>query len=139
QWLPFTQAELSAAAQTTLSFAKNYATWSYTESAADYAAKLSPLVDAKELAALKNGYGTAGVAGPRAIDKQVSTGTGAIDSIRSFGATPTTTITFVVTIRQHVTSTQPANTSASQYALTMSLSGGTWQVNDLELSNLGNA
>ena len=31
QWLPFTPAELTAAAQTTVSFAKDYVTWSYTE------------------------------------------------------------------------------------------------------------
>ena len=41
---------------------------------------------APELATLKNDYGTSGVAGPRAADKQVSTGSGTIDSISSFGA-----------------------------------------------------
>jgi hypothetical protein len=138
QWLPFTSAELSTAVQTTLSFAQNYATWSYKESVGDYAAKLSPLVNATELATLKNGYATAGVAGPRAADKQVSTGAGTIDSIRSFGTSPTTSITFVITINQRVTSTQPVNTSSSQYAVTLALSGTTWQVTDLELSNLGN-
>ena len=138
QWLPFTSAELSTAVQTTLSFARDYATWSYTESVGDYAAKLSPLVNAQELATLKNGYSTSGVAGPRAADKQVSTGTGTINSIRSFGTSPTTSITFVITINQRVTSTQPVSTSSSQYAVTLALSGTTWQVTDLELSNLGN-
>jgi hypothetical protein len=136
QWLPFTAADLSAAAQTTTTFAKDYATWSYTESAAAYAAKLSPLVNAQELAILKNGYSTSGVAGPRAAQKQVSTGSGTIDSIRSFGAGPT--ITFVVTINQQVTPTQPNATATSQYAVTVVSSGGIWQVNDLELSQLGN-
>jgi hypothetical protein len=138
QWLPFTQAQFSAATQTTLSFAQEYATWSYTESAAAYGAKLSPLVTPQELATLKNGYSTSGVAGPRAQDKQVSTGTAAIDSIRSIISSPTTSITFVVTIKQRVTSTQPTNAQSSQYAITLAPSGGTWQVTDLELSNLGN-
>ena len=31
QWLPFTAADLSAAAQTTVTFAKDYSTWSYTD------------------------------------------------------------------------------------------------------------
>src|SRR5689334_8034731 len=44
QWLPFTAADLSAAAQTTISFAEDYSTWSYTESAAAYAAKFNGLV-----------------------------------------------------------------------------------------------
>src|ERR1700733_11704573 len=32
QWLPFTPADLTAAAQATVSFAKDYVTWSYKES-----------------------------------------------------------------------------------------------------------
>jgi len=138
QWLPFTAADLSAAAQTTLTFAKDYSTWSYTESVTDYAAKLSPLVTTQELATLKSGYSTAGVAGPRVQDKQVSTGSGTINSIRSFGAGPVS-ITFVVTLNQQVTSTQPATTAPPQkYAVTLVSSGGAWQVSDLELSQLGN-
>ena len=136
QWLPFTAADLSTASQTTLAFAKNYSTWSYQESVADYAAKFNGMVTAVELATLKNGYSTPGVAGPRVADKQVSTGTGTINSIRSFGAGPT--ITFLVTINQQVTSTQPASTQSNQYAITVASSGGAWQVTDIELSQLGN-
>lgn len=136
QWLPFTAADLSAASQTTLTFAKNYATWSYQESVTDYAAKFNGMVTAVELATLKNGYSTPGVAGPRVADKQVSTGSGTIDSIRSFGNGPT--ITFLVTINQQVTSTQPVTTQSNQYAITVASSGGAWQVNDIELSRLGN-
>lgn len=138
QWLPFTAADLSGAAQTTLTFAKDYSTWSYTESATDYAAKMAGLVTSQELATLTSGYSTAGVAGPRVTDKQVSTGSGTIDSIRSFGTNPVS-ITFVVTINQQVTSTQPATTAPpQQYAVTVVSSGSVWQVNDLELSQLGN-
>src|SRR5580692_11630393 len=56
QWLPFTPADLTAAAQATKSFAKAYATWSYTESATAYTAKMSNLATASELATLENGY-----------------------------------------------------------------------------------
>ena len=139
QWLPFTAGQLSAAAQTTLTFASDYVNWSYTESVTAYAAKLSPLVTTQQLAALKSGYSTPGVAGPRVADKQVSTGSGAIDSIRSFGTSPSLSITFVVTITQQVTPAQPGNPQGpSQYAITVASSGGTWLVNDIELSNLGN-
>jgi hypothetical protein len=45
----------------------------------------------------------------------------------------------VVTISQQVTSTQPATTAPpQQYAVTVVSSGSVWQVNDLELSQLGN-
>ena len=137
QWLPFTAADLSAAAQTTLTFAKDYSTWSYTESAAAYAAKFNGLVTATELATLKNGYSTSGVAGPRMADKQVSTGSGTIDSIRSFGGGPTS-ITFLVTINQQVTPPQPGSSPSNQYAITVASSGSAWLVNDIELSKLGN-
>jgi hypothetical protein len=136
QWLPFTPADLTAAAQVTKSFAKAYATWSYTESATAYTAKMSNLATASELATLANGYSTSGVAQQRAADKQVSTSSGTINSIRSFGAGPT--ITFLVTVNQQVTSTQPTTTASTKYAVTMVTSGGAWLVNDIELSTLGN-
>ena len=110
QWLPFTPADLTAAAQTTVSFAKDYATWSYTENATAYGAKLNGLATPQEMTALEKGYSTPGVAQQRTADKQVSTGSGTIDSISSFGSSPTS-ITFLVTITQQVTSTQPTTTA----------------------------
>jgi hypothetical protein len=136
QWLPFTATDLSAAAQTTLTFAKDYSTWSYTESADDYVATMSSLVNAQQLALIKSGYSTAGVQGPRTADKQVSTGSGTINSIMSFGAGPV--ITFVVTINEQLTGTQSASTQSSQYDITMTSSGGAWQVSNLQLANVGN-
>lgn len=135
QWLPFTPADLSAAANTTTAFAKAYATWSYTESATSYAAAFQGLATAQEITTLKDGYSTVGLAQARTADKQVSTGSGTIDSIRSFG---TGSITFVVTITNTVTSTQPAAQSNSQYAVTVVSSGTAWQVDDIELASLGN-
>lgn len=137
QWLPFSAADLAAAAKTTVSFAADYATWSYRENAAAYGAKMSGLVTTQEAATLENDYGTAGVAGPRAADKQVSTGSGVIDSISSFGGNPTS-ITFLVTISQQVSSTQPAKSMTGKYNVTVISSGNAWQVNDIELSGLGN-
>src|ERR1700761_9522644 len=138
QWLPFTPAELTAAAQTTVSFAKDYVSWSYTENEAAYGATMSSLVNRQELAVIDEGYETPGVASQRTADKQVSTGSGTIDAITALGRNPTS-ITFLVTINQQVTSTQPTATSADQYTVTVVSSGGTWQVNDIELSGLGNS
>jgi hypothetical protein len=137
QWLPFTAVDLSAAANTTTAFAKAYVTWSYTENAAAYGATFSGLANPAEITSLESGYSTAG-AQQRTADKQVSTGSGTIDSIRSFGSGPTS-ITFVVTISQQLTSTQPATTAPpSQYTVTVVSSGSAWLVNDIELSSLGN-
>ncbi len=138
QWLPFTAADLTAAAKTTVTFAGDYATWSYTEDTAAYGAKLSGLVTAPEAVTLEYDYGTAGVAGPRTANKQVSTGSGTIDSISTFSASPKS-ITFLVTISQQVSSTQPAKSMAGQYTVTVISSGNAWQVNDIELSGIGNS
>lgn len=137
QWLPFTPADLAAAANTTTAFAKAYATWSYRQNAAAYGATFRGLATAHEITTLEAGYSTAGLAQQRTADKQVSTGGGTIDSIRSFGTGPTS-ITFVVTITSTVTSTKPTATSTAQYAVTVVSSGTAWQVYDIELSSLGN-
>jgi hypothetical protein len=135
QWLPFTPDDLAAAAKTTLEFAADYATWSYTEDTAAYSAKLTSLVTADELPVLESAYATPGVAALRKADKQVSKGSGTIDTITAFA---TGSITFNVTITQKVSSTQPATTQSAEYAVTVISSGGGWQVNVFELSNLGN-
>jgi hypothetical protein len=137
QWLPFTAADLTAATKTTLAFAAAWDTWSYTESGTAYAAKLASLVTPQYAATLVYDYGTSGVAGPRMSDKQVCTGTATIDSITSFGASPTS-ITFAVSIAQQVTSTKPTAASDGLYAVTVEQDGGNWLVNELELSSLGN-
>src|SRR3982074_2785327 len=88
QWLPFTAADLSAAAQTTLTFAKDYSTWSYKESVTDYAAKLSPLVTTSELATLKSGYSTAGGGGGGGRSRRSGCPPGAGRSTRSVRSAP---------------------------------------------------
>jgi len=137
QWLPFTQADLTAAAKTTLAFAAVWDTTSYTESGTAYAAKLAGLVTTQYVATLVYDYGTSGVAGQRLSEKQVSTGTATIDSITSFGASPTS-ITFAVSIAQQVTSTKPTATSDGVYSITVEQDGGNWLVDNMELSSLGN-
>jgi hypothetical protein len=138
QWLPFGASDLSVAASTATTFAGAYSTWSYTEDKAAYGAKLSGSATAQEVTTAEYYYATSGVAGPRTADKQVSTGTGTINSIRSFGTSPVS-ITFLVTIDQQVASTQPTKKVSGQYAVTVVSSGGNWQVNDLELAQLGNS
>src|SRR6185437_13791779 len=139
QLLPFTPAELSAAANTATAFAKAYATWSYTESATAYGATFNGLATAKEIGILESNYNSA--AAQQTAKKLVSTGSGTIDSISSIIAVPgqPRSLTFTVTINQQVTPAQPGATASSQYAVTLSQQGTAWLVNDIELSNLGNS
>lgn len=135
-WLPFTQQDLSEAVHTTLAFAADYGTWSYTETATAYTDKLNGLVTGELAATLQNSYATPGVAQQRAAQKQVSTSSGGIAQIRSFG---TGSITFVVNIAQKLTTTKGVSTNTTQYAITCVPGPGSWQVNDIELASAGNS
>lgn len=133
QWLPFTQLDLTNAAKTTVAFAADYATWNSKESKAAYGAKLANLVTAQEEATLEYDFSTAA----RAAGNAVSTGSGTINSITTFGSSPES-ITFSVKIAQQVVPAKGASASSGQYAITVVLSGSGWRVDNIELSSLGN-
>ena len=135
QWLPFTQPELGQAAAVATEVTTAYNTFTYTESAASYVARMNGLITSQLSQTLKNGYATVGVAQTRTSQKQVSSGTATIDSIRTFGSS---SITFVITATQKLTGTQGSTTSSTQYAVTVSGQGGTWQVYDIEPATAGN-
>jgi hypothetical protein len=135
QWLPFNQQDLTEAARTTVAFAADYETYSYTETATAYAGKMASLVTGELAATLKNAYATPGVAAQRTAQKQVSTSSGGIASIRSFGPG---SITFVVNIAQQLATTQGTSTKTTQYAVTVVSAAGGWHVNDIELAGAGN-
>lgn len=135
EWLPFTQQDLSAASQATVAFAADYENWSYTEPAQTYVAKMNGLVTGNFAASLQNSYATPGVAALRSAQKQISTSSGGIASIQSFG---TGSITFVVNITQRLATTSGTTNSSKQYAVTVVSNATGWQVNDVELAGAGN-
>jgi len=138
QWLPFTQSDLTAAAKTTIAFAADYATWSPAESTTAYGAKMAALVTTQEDQTLEDDYATAA----HNAGGQVFSGTGSIDSISSFGPATNTnqaSITFDVVIATTVTSSKKAKTtSTSTYNITVVSTGTSWQVDNIELTSVGN-
>jgi hypothetical protein len=135
-WLPFTQQGLADAASVTVKFCTDYNTYSYTESAAAYVGAMSGLITGQLATTLQGLYSTPGVAKLRASQKQVSTGTAAIDSLRAFGPS---SLTFIVTATQHLVSSRGTTNGSARYAITVIGSGYSWQVNDIQLSNAGNS
>jgi len=133
-WLPFTQQGLAAAAAVTQKFLVDYNTYSYTESAADYVARMNGLITAEEATTLKGLYATPGVAKIRTDQKQVSTGTASITALRTFGPS---SLTFIATGTQHLTTAKGSSSGSAQYAVTVTGSGASWQVSDIELSSVG--
>jgi len=133
-WLPFTEQELAAAAAVTVRFCADYNTYSYTESAADYVGAMNGLITPQLAATLKGVYATPGVAQVRTSQKQVATGTAVIDSLRAFGPS---SLTFVVTGTQHLVTANGTTNGSTQYAITVTGSGTSWQVNDIQLATTG--
>ena len=133
-WLPFTQEGLTAAASVTQQFLVDYDTYSYTESAQDYVGKMGDLVTGQLATTLKALYASPGVAKVRNDQKQVSTGTAQINSLRSFGPA---SLTFVVTGNQHLVTAKGTSNGTAQYAITVTGSGTSWQVDNIQLSTTG--
>lgn len=135
QWLPFTASELTRAAATATRFGDLYDTFSYSENAAGYVRQMRSLITPQLAGVLARAYATPGVAGPRLRAKQVSTGTSSISSLRAFGSG---SITFIVNINQKITATKGISRNTGQFAVTVSGSGSSWQVSDIELASAGN-
>jgi hypothetical protein len=119
----------------TEAFGAAYDTFSYRESAAAYVAPMRNLATTELTGSLARGYSTLGVASQRAKQKQVSTATAVINSLRSFGAS---SLIFVVTINQRLHTTQGSSPVSSQWAITVVNNAGTWLVNDIEPAQAGN-
>ncbi len=133
-WLPFTQEGLTTAASVAQQFLVDYDTYSYTESAQDYVGKMGSLITAQLGTTLKGLYSSPGVAKVRNDQKQTSTGTAQINSLRSFGPS---SLTFVVSANQHLVTAKGTSNGTAQYAITVTGSGTSWQVDNIELSSTG--
>jgi hypothetical protein len=133
-WLPFTQQGLTAAATVTQEFLADYDTYSYTESAQAYVAKMGGLITGQLSTTLRDLYASPGVAKLRNDQQQVATATAVINSVRSFG---TSSLTFIATATQHLATAKGSSSGSTQYAITVTGSGTSWQVNDIELSSAG--
>jgi hypothetical protein len=136
QWLPFTQAGLAAAAATVVRFGDAYGTYSYTEDSAAYAESLQPAASAQLVGQIEAAYGAPGVAATRQSEKQIAVGSTTIGSLRAFGPG---SLTFVIQVAQQLTDSSGRSEQTTDYAVTVSGAGTTWQVTDVELAAAGNS
>jgi hypothetical protein len=136
QWLPFSQSDLATASTVVTQFSKAYGTWSYAQNATQYTATMNGLATRELMQSVAQGYSVPGVASARTSDRQVSAGTAVISALRAFGAS---SLTFVVTISQEITSTSGSRQVSGQYAVTVTGNGSAWQVSDIELASAGDS
>jgi hypothetical protein len=135
QWLPFTQAGLASAANVTTTFAQHYGTYAYTQSAQAYLAPMVPLMTSELAVVLGRAFAAPGLAGTRVRTKQVATATAAVQALRAFGPT---SLTFVVAITQRLASTKGTTRQSTDYAVTVTGTGSSWRVSDIQLASAGN-
>ncbi len=141
QWLPFSQADLVAAAGVVRQFAADYATYSYAQSADSYVGRMRGLITPSLSGVLAAGFATPGVTRVRTQQKQSASGSGVITALRAFGPS---SLTFVVTLTQKTyrtgrTGTTTSAVSTGSYAITAQRAGSGWQVNDIQLASAGNS
>lgn len=134
-WLPFSKQQLSRAAAVVTRFSAYYGTYSYSESATSYVSRMQGLATSQLAGQIGSGYAAPGLTDQRKQQKQVSSGSAQIDSLRAFGAS---SITFVVTITQQITATSGTSHQVNQYAVTATENGGTWQASNIQLASVGN-
>jgi hypothetical protein len=134
--LPFTQAELTDATGVVSSFCAAYETYRYTDSTAIYVGRMNGLITSSLAGLMRADYQTPGVAAQRTGQRQVSSGSGTVDSIQAFGPS---SITFVVTIDQKLVSTKGTKTASGQYDITVQSAGSSWQVNNIQQAGAGNS
>jgi hypothetical protein len=135
-WLPFTQQNLSAAAAVAVRFSVDYNTFTYTETASGYVGAMGGLITSQLATTLQAAYQTPGVAQLRQSQKQVSTGTAVINSLRAFGPS---SMTFIVTAGQRLATSNGTSSGSTRYAVTVTGSGSSWQASDIELESAGNS
>ncbi|HEY6275609.1 MAG TPA: hypothetical protein VIX86_04685 [Streptosporangiaceae bacterium] len=141
QWLPFSQADLAAAAGAVRQFCTDYETYSYTQSAGSYVGRMRGLVTPALAVTLERGFATPGLAQVRTQQKQSASGSGVITALRAFGPS---SLIFVVTLTQKTYSTGRTGktttaVTSGDYAITVQRAGSGWQVNDIQLASAGNS
>jgi hypothetical protein len=133
--LPFTPAQLASAAALAARFATAYSTWSWRQAPAAWLATLTPITARQLDGALAHAATTPGILAQRIQDHQAATATASGAQIRDL--TPGS-VTLTVTAGQVITGTSGTTASGTGLAITLTPSGGGWQVYDVEPAAAGN-
>ena len=134
--LPVTASQLTAAADVAARFTDAYGTYSYTQPASDYLARLRPYTAPGLQSELAQAAAAPGLRQQRARDRVSDTTTATVTAIRDIAST---TVTFIVTARQAARSHGQAAVTVTEYAVTVAPGSGGWQAWDIEPADAGQA
>lgn len=133
--LPFTPEQITRAAQLAQTFIAAYSTHRYHEPGAAYLQHLAPMTAPSLYAVLERATADPTVQVPRQRMQEVTLTHAHTEMIRELGPT---SITFIVTATEHVTTTYATRRDTARYAVTLiPATGGGWTVYDVELAAAG--
>jgi hypothetical protein len=139
--LPFTPRQISQAAALATTFAAAYASHRYDEPPTAYLNRLAPMIDPQLRPIIERAATDPATLNQRRRLQQITTAQAHPDGIRTLGPT---SITFLVTVTEHVATAHANRTDTSPYALTLTPTGNGadrdgWRVYAIELASTGNA
>ncbi|MEV5704824.1 hypothetical protein [Actinoallomurus sp. NPDC052274] len=135
--LPFPPEQISQAARLAETFAAAYSTHRYNESPAEYLQRLAPMMSPSLRAVLERAAADPAVVVQRQRVQEVCVGEARAEAIRELGSA---SITFVVTVTEHITTAYATRQDTVRYAITLvPTTGGGWKVYDVELAATGQA
>jgi len=133
--LPFSPAQLQAAAVLAGRFTTAWDSWSWRQPPAAWLGALRPLADGSLDPALARAAGTPGVLAQRKKARQTATAT--IRAVQIRDLTPGS-VTISVTVAQVITSRAGTSQATASFAVTLTPHGSSWMVWDVEPASAGN-
>jgi len=133
--LPFSPAQLQAAAVLAGRFTTAWDSWSWRQPPAAWLGALRPLADGSLDPALAQAAGTPGVLAQRKKARQTATAT--IRAVQIRDLTPGS-VTISVTVAQVITSRAGTSQATASFAVTLTPHGSSWMVWDIEPASAGN-
>ena len=134
--LPFSPARLQAAAALAGRFTAAWDSWSWRQPPAAWLAALQPMAAASLEPALAQAAGDRGVLAQRAAGRQ--TAVAAVTALQVRDLTPGS-VTVTVTAAQVITGTSGTTRATAGWAVTLTPSGASWSVWDIEPAPAGNS
>jgi len=134
--LPVTAAQLAAATAAAAAFTRLYGTYSYTQLASTYLARLQPYTAPALQATLAEAATAPGLLQLRDRQHASAICTATITAIRDIASTA---ITVLVTARQATHTRATTHATIQDYAVTLAPGGSGWEVYDIEPATAGQA
>jgi hypothetical protein len=138
--LPFTLSQISQAATLAAAFTAAYASHRYDETPSAYLTRLAPMMSPQLRPVIERAANDPATLIQRRRLQEITTAQAQAEAIRVLGPT---SITFVITVTEHVATAHANRTDTGHYALTLTHAGSGdgwdgWRVYAIELASTGN-